>query len=83
MGSNGQLNGTSAYSRFHIPLNPEPLHKARRLRVVCIGAGFAGLTLAYKVNIEKCLGDIIDFQIYERNVCARSICRSSSPLTRS
>ena len=34
--------------------------------MVCIGAGFSGLTLAYKINIEKQLGDIIDLQIYDR-----------------
>lgn len=55
------------YSPFEIPFNPEPLHKRRKLRVVCIGAGFAGLTLAYKILIEQKLGDVIDFQVYERH----------------
>lgn len=57
---------TTMYSPFEIPFNPNPLRTPRKLRVICIGAGFAGLTLAYKFNIEKQLGDIIDFQIYER-----------------
>ena len=54
------------YSPFEIPFNPNPLRTPRKLRVICIGAGFAGLTLAYKINIEKQLGKIIDFQVYER-----------------
>jgi cation diffusion facilitator CzcD-associated flavoprotein CzcO len=59
-------SGSFIYSPYEIPFNPEPLRSPRKLRVICIGAGFAGLTLAYKINIEKQLGDIIDFQIYER-----------------
>lgn len=38
----------------------------RKLRVVCIGAGFSGLTLAYKLKHERPL-DFVDFTIYERN----------------
>ncbi|KAK5114047.1 hypothetical protein LTR85_010353 [Meristemomyces frigidus] len=59
-------NGTSKYSPFEIPFNPEPLRTPRKLRMVCIGSGFAGLTLAYKIQHERKLGDVIDFQIYER-----------------
>ena len=66
-------NGHITYSPFEIPFNAEPLRKPRRLRVVCVGAGFAGLTLAYKINIEKKLGEIVDFQIYERNVCIAAL----------
>ena len=36
--------------------------------MVCIGSGFAGLTLAYKVLHELQLEDTIDFTIYERQV---------------
>ncbi|KAL3476527.1 hypothetical protein BJX99DRAFT_258273 [Aspergillus californicus] len=38
----------------------------RTLRVVCIGAGFAGLTMAYKLKHERPL-DYVDFTIYEKN----------------
>lgn len=38
----------------------------RRLRVVCIGAGFSGLTLAYKLQHERPL-DYVDWVIYEKN----------------
>ena len=42
----------------------EPLHKKRHMRVICIGAGIAGIAAAYKYQ-EK-LEDV-DFVIYEKN----------------
>ena len=57
---------SNLYSPFEIPFNSAPLRTPRKLRVVCVGSGFAGLTLAYKINIEKQLSNIIDFQVYER-----------------
>lgn len=55
-------------------LNEEPIHtdpsqwafKPRKLRVVCIGAGFSGLILAHKLKHEQPL-PFIDFKIYEKN----------------
>ncbi|KAE8334229.1 hypothetical protein BDV24DRAFT_173606 [Aspergillus arachidicola] len=38
----------------------------RKLRVVCIGAGISGLTVAYKLKHEKPL-DFVDLIIYEKN----------------
>ncbi|KAE8405536.1 putative flavin-binding monooxygenase [Aspergillus pseudonomiae] len=38
----------------------------RKLRVVCIGAGFSGLTIAYKLKHETPL-EFVDFTIYEKN----------------
>ncbi|OJJ05818.1 hypothetical protein ASPVEDRAFT_87153 [Aspergillus versicolor CBS 583.65] len=38
----------------------------RRLRVVCIGAGFSGLIMAYKLKHERPL-NFVDFTIYEKN----------------
>ncbi|BCS27046.1 flavin-containing monooxygenase [Aspergillus puulaauensis] len=38
----------------------------RSLRVVCIGAGFSGLIMAYKLKHERPL-DYVDFTIYEKN----------------
>lgn len=40
--------------------------KARKLRVVCIGAGFSGLNLAYQLKQDRKL-DFVDFSIYEKN----------------
>src|ERR1700744_1083227 len=53
---------------FRVPFNPRPLQPPRTLRLVCIGAGPAGLTLAYKIMHELKLGELIDFMIYERQV---------------
>lgn len=39
----------------------------KKLRVVAIGAGYAGLTLAHKVYHEHKLTDIMDLVIYEKN----------------
>jgi hypothetical protein len=40
--------------------------KTRRLRVVCIGAGFSGLIMAHKLKYEQPL-DFVDLAIYEKN----------------
>lgn len=56
------------YSEYEVPFNPNPLHTSRKIRMICIGAGFAGMTLAYKIIHEKKLEDVIDFTIYERQV---------------
>ncbi|KAJ5742512.1 uncharacterized protein N7511_011531 [Penicillium nucicola] len=45
----------------------QPLFKARKLRLVCIGAGFSGLILAHKIKHEWKMDDVIDLQIYEKN----------------
>jgi len=39
----------------------------RKLRMVCIGAGYSGLTLAHKIQHEQKLESNIDFTIYEKN----------------
>ncbi|WAO93405.1 Hypothetical protein NCS54_01095200 [Fusarium falciforme] len=54
-------------------ITPEPLLKqpaftpTRKMRVVCIGAGFGGLMVAHKVQHELKLEDEIDLAIYDRN----------------
>lgn len=62
-------NSKMPYSPYVVPLNPNPLQQNRRIRIVCIGAGFAGITIAYKVAHELKLEDTIDLQIYEKQVC--------------
>ena len=42
----------------------EPLHTKRRIRMVCVGAGAAGLQIAYKA--ERLLSNV-ELQIYEKN----------------
>ncbi|KAK5065320.1 hypothetical protein LTR84_001158 [Exophiala bonariae] len=47
-------------------LNPLPAYKPRKLRVVTIGAGYSGLTLAHKFQHQHTqLADVIDHTIYE------------------
>jgi hypothetical protein len=53
---------------FKVPLNNQWARKARKIRVVCVGAGLAGVTLSYKIGHDLKLEEIIDFQIYERQV---------------
>ncbi|KAI2669725.1 hypothetical protein CBS147355_9719 [Penicillium roqueforti] len=50
-----------------VPILEQPLFKARKLRLVCIGAGFSGLILAHKIKHEWKMEDVIDLQIYEKN----------------
>ncbi|KAL5050819.1 hypothetical protein BDW71DRAFT_203538 [Aspergillus fruticulosus] len=55
-----------------VPVVEQPLFTpSRKLRVVCIGAGYAGLMLAYKWKNEPGLSDIIDLTIYEKNAGCR------------
>lgn len=63
------------YSEYEVPFNAKPLCTPRKTRMICVGAGLAGMTLAYKIIHEKKLEDVIDFTIYERQVF---LCRSIS-----
>lgn len=42
----------------------QPLFSKRHLRVICVGAGAAGIQIAYKA--ERALENV-DLQIYEKN----------------
>ena len=44
-----------------------PVYTRRKLKIVCAGAGYSGLTLAYKIKHEYKLEDVIDLVIYEKN----------------
>ena len=58
--SKGATNGhDKGYKLIH-----EPIHKRRHMRLICIGAGIAGIAAAYKYQ-EK-LEDV-DLIIYEKN----------------
>lgn len=50
-----------------VPLLDQPIHAARRVRLICIGAGFSGLILAHKIKYDWKMDDFIDLQIYEKN----------------
>lgn len=64
--------GSTEYSPYCVPFNNNALRTPRKIRMVCAGAGFAGLTLAYKVIYENKLLDLVDFTIYEREVSCLS-----------
>lgn len=50
-----------------VPLLDEPLRHERKLRVVCVGGGWSGMTLAHKLTHELKWDNFIDLQIYEKN----------------
>lgn len=49
-----------------VPILEKPVYTPRKLRMVCIGAGYAGLMLAYHLR-DMGLEDFIDLKIYEKN----------------
>ena len=50
-----------------VPILEQPIFTRRKLRIVCIGAGLSGITLAHKIKHEFKASDDVDFTIYERN----------------
>jgi hypothetical protein len=50
-----------------VPIKEEPLYSRRKLKIICIGAGYSGLTLAHKIKHELKLSDVVDLTIYEKN----------------
>lgn len=58
---------SSRITSQRVSLLEQPLHSPRRLRVVCIGVGWAGLMLAYKWKFQSGMYDTIDLIIYEKN----------------
>ncbi|KAJ6185558.1 hypothetical protein N7519_006859 [Penicillium mononematosum] len=50
-----------------IPCAEQPVYARRKLRLICIGAGYSGLTLAHKIDHELKLGDFVELKIYEKN----------------
>ncbi|KAI5814907.1 hypothetical protein BZA77DRAFT_317773 [Pyronema omphalodes] len=57
----------SVYAGNHIPINEVPAYTPKKTRVVCIGAGFSGLMLAYLIQTEKKMEEYVDLTIYEKN----------------
>lgn len=53
-----------------IPIFEEILYTPpRKIRIICVGAGFSGLMIAHKVQHEFNCEKYMDLQIYEKNVC--------------
>lgn len=60
-----QVNG---HAPNREPLLGQPCYTpTRKMRVACIGAGFGGLMVAYKIQHELKLEGEIDLVIYDRN----------------
>lgn len=49
-----------------IEVQDQPIGKHRRIRVVCVGAGYSGLMMAV-VHTQVMKEHNVDFQIYEAN----------------
>lgn len=65
--ASAHVNDSQHMSEIMVPLNDVPSYTpTKKLRIVTIGAGYSGLTLAYKFQHEfPELGDILDHTIYE------------------
>lgn len=50
-----------------VSVKEKPALSRRKLKIICVGAGYSGLTLAYKIEHECNWKDVIDLQIYEKN----------------
>lgn len=50
-----------------VPIGEQHLRQPRPLKIITIGAGFSGLTMAYKIQHQYKLGDQIQHVIYEKN----------------
>ncbi|KAF4986934.1 hypothetical protein FGRMN_10606 [Fusarium graminum] len=50
-----------------VPLLDQPGYTPRRLRVICVGAGYSGLMLAYEAKHNESLQGCIDLTIYDKN----------------
>ena len=59
-------NGIATIDRTDEPyvVSPDHIHKRRPLRIICIGAGIAGIAAAHKY--QRRLSDV-SFSIYEKN----------------
>jgi hypothetical protein len=66
--TNGETNGeVGVYPPNWVPIKEEPVYTRRPLKIIAIGAGFSGLTLAHKIQHEHKLEDVLDLVIYEKN----------------
>ncbi|KHN98020.1 Flavin monooxygenase-like protein [Metarhizium album ARSEF 1941] len=65
-GGDASARRTSPAARG-ISIRDEPAFTPRRLRVVCVGAGYSGLMIAYKYKYEARSDSFVDLTIYEKN----------------
>ncbi|OBT82750.1 hypothetical protein VE02_09104 [Pseudogymnoascus sp. 03VT05] len=65
-GNVASIKETTANAPNWVPILENPVYAPRKLRLVCIGAGYAGLMLAYHLRDAK-MEEFIDLRIYEKN----------------
>lgn len=63
-GADGDSKSNSSTSAPYV-VSSDHIHKKRSMRVICIGAGIAGIAAAYKYH--RRLTDACTFVIYEKN----------------
>ncbi|OBT75667.1 hypothetical protein VF21_05161 [Pseudogymnoascus sp. 05NY08] len=64
--TNGSTINTASKDNIAIPVNAQPSFKARKLRVIVIGAGYSGLTLAHKLRYQHPeMEEIVETKIFE------------------
>jgi hypothetical protein len=61
-----QMKGAHQQSNW-VPIFEQPIHTSRKLRLACIGAGYAGLMMAYKIKYQMEMEQFVDLRIYEKN----------------
>ncbi|KAM0424357.1 hypothetical protein ACHAPT_010504 [Fusarium lateritium] len=64
--ASGHENGLAKPSNW-VPVTDAPAYTPRKLRVICIGAGFSSLMMAYHWKHHLKMGDFVDLTIYEKN----------------
>jgi hypothetical protein len=56
-----------AHASNWTPIVEQPMYTAPKLKIVCVGAGFAGIALAYKIKHEMKAENFLDLTTYEKN----------------
>jgi NADH dehydrogenase FAD-containing subunit len=59
----GGLVSEKAHASNRTPTMEQPVYTARKLKIVCVGAGFAGLTLAYRIKHEMKAENLLNLTI--------------------
>ena len=63
---NSTNDASNGHSCNWVPILESPVYTPKKLKVVCIGAGYSGLMLAYYLREMK-MEDYVGLRIYEKN----------------
>lgn len=50
-----------------VPIKEEYAYTPRKIKMICIGAGASGMTLAHKIKYESNWSEFVDYTIYDKN----------------